>query len=35
MSRHGQGWLRELVLGSTTYLVAKRTKRPILVVHQD
>ncbi len=35
MSRHGLGWLRELVLGSTTYLVAKRTKRPILVVHQD
>ena len=35
MSRHGRGWLREMVLGSTTYLVAKRTKRPILVVHQD
>jgi nucleotide-binding universal stress UspA family protein len=32
MSRHGYGWMREIMVGSTTYDVAKRTRRPLLVV---
>jgi nucleotide-binding universal stress UspA family protein len=32
MGRHGYGWMREILAGSTTDMVAKRTKRPLLVV---
>jgi nucleotide-binding universal stress UspA family protein len=31
MGRHGHGRMREMVLGSTAYMVAKRTKRPIFI----
>jgi nucleotide-binding universal stress UspA family protein len=31
MGRHGHGRVREMVLGSTAYMVAKRAKRPVLV----
>jgi nucleotide-binding universal stress UspA family protein len=33
MGRHGEGWMKDLVVGSTAYMVTKRTKRPVLVVH--
>ncbi|MEK6978402.1 MAG: universal stress protein [Candidatus Hydrothermarchaeota archaeon] len=33
MGRHGKGWLRELLLGSTTHDVARNVKRPFLLVH--
>jgi len=29
---HGKGWFKELLVGSTTYAVASRAKRPILVM---
>lgn len=32
MSSHGKGWLRQLVVGSTTYDVARISDRPVLVV---
>lgn len=32
ISSHGKGWIQQLMVGSTTYLVAKRSKRPVLVV---
>jgi nucleotide-binding universal stress UspA family protein len=31
MGRHGHGRMREMVVGSTAYMVAKRAKRPILI----
>lgn len=33
MGRHGKGWLRELLLGSTTQDVARNGKRPFLLVY--
>ncbi len=33
MGRHGKGWLRELLLGSTTQDVARNGKRPLLLVY--
>ncbi len=32
MSSHGKGWVKELLLGDTTFDVVKNTKRPVLVV---
>jgi nucleotide-binding universal stress UspA family protein len=32
MSTHGKGWLRELLVGSTTCAVVIRANRPVLVV---
>ncbi|CAG0989924.1 MAG: universal stress protein [Candidatus Methanoperedens nitroreducens] len=32
MSPHGKGWLRELLVGSTTCAVVRRANRPVLVV---
>jgi nucleotide-binding universal stress UspA family protein len=32
MSTHGKGWLRELLVGSTTCAVVRRANRPVLVV---
>lgn len=32
MSTRGDGWFRELLLGSTTYDVARNVKRPALIV---
>lgn len=34
MGRHGHGRVREMVLGSTAYMVAKRAKRPVLIAGQ-
>lgn len=33
MGRHGQGWMKDLVVGSTAYMVTMGTKRPVLIVH--
>jgi len=35
MSSHGKGWLKQLMVGSTTYEVAKRADRPVLVVRAN
>jgi nucleotide-binding universal stress UspA family protein len=35
MGRHGHGRVREMVLGSTAYMVAKRAKRPVLIAGQS
>jgi nucleotide-binding universal stress UspA family protein len=32
MNAHGTDWLRNLVLGSTTFTVVRRTKKPVLIV---
>lgn len=32
MSRHGKGWFRELLVGSTTCAVVRNAKRPVLIV---
>jgi len=32
MSAYGTDWLREMLLGSTTFTVVRRTKRPVLVI---
>ncbi|NJD52964.1 MAG: universal stress protein [Candidatus Methanoperedens sp.] len=32
MSPHGKGWIRELLVGSTTCAVVRRANRPVLVV---
>lgn len=32
MSTHGKGWLKELLVGSTTCAVVRRANRPVLVV---
>jgi nucleotide-binding universal stress UspA family protein len=32
MSTHGKGWFKELLVGSTTCSVVRRTNRPVLVV---
>ena len=32
MSAHGKGWFHDLLLGSTTFTVARKTKTPILVM---
>lgn len=32
MSAHGTGWLRELLLGSTTFTVVRRAENPVLVI---
>jgi len=32
MSAFGTGWLRETLLGSTTFTVVRKTKRPVLVI---
>ncbi|MCX9012263.1 MAG: universal stress protein [Candidatus Methanoperedens sp.] len=32
MSRHGKGWFREMLVGSTTYDVVRNAKRPVLIV---
>lgn len=32
MSRHGKGWFKELLAGSTTCAVVRNAKRPVLVV---
>ena len=32
MSAHGKGWFHDLLLGSTTFTVARKTKTPILVL---
>lgn len=35
MSPHGKGWLKELLVGSTTCAVARRANRPVLVVRTE
>lgn len=35
MNAHGTDWLRNLVLGSTTLTVARRTKKPVLIVRTE
>jgi len=35
MGRHGHGRIREIVTGSTAYMVAKQTRRPVLIVGQS
>ncbi len=35
MSAYGTGWLREMLLGSTTFTVVRRTKRPVLVIRDS
>ena len=32
MNAHGTHWLREMLLGSTTFTVVRRTKRPVMAV---
>ena len=32
MSSHGRGWIKQLVVGSTTYDVARTSDRPVLVI---
>lgn len=32
MSAYGTGWLREMLLGSTTFTVVRRTKKPVLII---
>ena len=32
MNAHGTDWLRNLVLGSTTFTVVRRTRKPVLIV---
>jgi len=32
MSAYGTDWLREMLLGNTTFTVVRRTKRPVLVI---
>ena len=32
MSSHGKGWFRELLLGSTAYMVAMNAKRPVIII---
>jgi nucleotide-binding universal stress UspA family protein len=32
MNAHGTDWLRNLLLGSTTFTVVRRTKKPVLIV---
>ncbi len=32
MNAHGTDWLREILLGSTTFTVVRRTKRPVMVI---
>jgi nucleotide-binding universal stress UspA family protein len=32
MNAHGTDWLRNLVLGSTTFTVVRRTKKPVLII---
>ncbi len=34
MSAHGTDWLHEMVLGSTTFSVLRKTKRPVLVIRK-
>jgi nucleotide-binding universal stress UspA family protein len=34
MSAYGTDWLREMVLGSTTFTVVRRTKIPVLIVRK-
>ena len=35
MSTHGKGWLKELLVGSTTCAVVRRANRPVLVVRTE
>ena len=35
MSPHGKGWLKELLVGSTTCAVVRRANRPVLVVRNE
>ncbi|MDO9033616.1 MAG: universal stress protein [Methanoregula sp.] len=32
MNAHGTDWLREMLLGSTTFTVVRRTKRPVMAI---
>jgi nucleotide-binding universal stress UspA family protein len=32
MNAHGTDWLRTLLLGSTTFTVVRRTKKPVLII---
>jgi nucleotide-binding universal stress UspA family protein len=32
MSAHGTDWLREMLLGSTTFTVVRRTQKPVLII---
>ena len=32
MNAHGTDWLRNLVLGSTTFTVVRRTRKPVLII---
>ncbi|MDO8871600.1 MAG: universal stress protein [Methanoregula sp.] len=32
MNAHGTDWLREMLLGSTTFTVVRRAKKPVLVI---
>jgi len=32
MSAFGLDWIRELVLGSTTFSVVRRTTKPVLII---
>lgn len=35
MSPHGKGWLKELLVGSTTCAVVRRANRPVLIVRTE
>ncbi|MCK9592488.1 MAG: universal stress protein [Methanoregula sp.] len=35
MSAHGTDWLREMILGSTTFTVVRRTQKPVLVIRTE
>ncbi len=32
MSSHGKGWLKQLMVGSTTFDVVRTAERPVLIV---
>jgi nucleotide-binding universal stress UspA family protein len=33
MSSYGKGWVGEQVLGTTSFEVARTTKRPVIILH--
>jgi len=35
MSAYGTDWLREMILGSTTFTVVRRTQKPVLVIRTE
>jgi nucleotide-binding universal stress UspA family protein len=34
MSAYGTAWFREMLVGSTTFTVVRRTRKPILVIRK-